>query len=254
VAGTSYIFVQVAFLCGPSIKYSDELRQEMNFLKTELSNGLLSFRELQRDLSDVLQRVHTEADTSHEVLINLDDTPRNVVDHATDTTETVQMDYALATLGGSIVSTRDSKDYESSWFGPWKRPVERIIHPYVVPGNCWAFEGSGAVVIRLILRIRITGVSIEHVSRSLVPAGAISSAPKDFSVWALDNLHDEGHFLGNFTYDINGSPLQHFPIQQASANTFNLIELRIHGNHGNPHYTCLYRFRVHGSTEHPARA
>jgi hypothetical protein len=29
----------------------------------------------------------------------------------------------------------------------------------------------------------------------------------------LNSLDDEGHHLGNFSYDINGSPLQYFTIQ-----------------------------------------
>ena len=27
---------------------------------------------------------------------------------------------------------------------------------------------------------------------------------------------------------------------------FRFVELRVHSNYGNPSYTCLYRFRVHG--------
>ena len=39
---------------------------------------------------------------------------------------------------------------------------------------------------------------------------------------------------------------------QTSANeeidkmTFDLVELKIQSNYGNPIYTCIYRFRVHG--------
>jgi hypothetical protein len=52
-----------------------------------------------------------------------------------------------------------------------------------MPGECWAFEGEGAVVIRLIGKVNITAVSIEHASRALLPTAIIKSAPKDFSVW-----------------------------------------------------------------------
>jgi SUN domain-containing protein 1/2 len=90
-------------------------------------------------------------------------------------------------------------------------------------------------------------VSIEHASRDLLLQEAIMSAPKDFSVWGLDSLKDKGHYFGKFSYDIDGGPLQYFTIQEASANSFHLIELKIHTNHGNPEYTCLYRFRVHGT-------
>ena len=32
---------------------------------------------------------------------------------------------------------------------------------------------------------------------------------------------------------------------------FPLVQLRIKGNWGNPHHTCLYRFRVHGTPQYP---
>jgi SUN domain-containing protein 1/2 len=255
--GITFAFLELAPYLGPTTEDShvkhDELRQEVHLLKTELSDWLLSLREeFQRNLSDVLQRVDTGIGTSREEPSNGDDTSRKTVEHAIDTTMRDQIDYALESLGGSIVSTRDTTNYEPSRFGSWTHPAQRIIQACVVPGDCWAFEGSGAVVIRLIRKVTITGVSIEHASRDLLPEGAIKSAPKDFSVFGLDTLHGEGYYLGNFTYDIDGSPLQYFPIQEESANPFHLIELRIQTNHGNPHYTCLYRFKIHGNIEHHA--
>jgi hypothetical protein len=53
----------------------------------------------------------------------------------------------------------------------------------MIPGECWAFEGPGAVVIQLIGKVNIKAVSIEHASQSAMPKGKINSAPKDFSVW-----------------------------------------------------------------------
>jgi hypothetical protein len=29
----------------------------------------------------------------------------------------------------------------------------------------------------------------------------------------LNNINDDGYYLGSFIYDINGSPVQHFKIQ-----------------------------------------
>jgi hypothetical protein len=52
-----------------------------------------------------------------------------------------------------------------------------------MPGECWAFEGEGAVVIQLIGKVNITAVSIEHPVHGLLQTDAIKSAPKDFSVW-----------------------------------------------------------------------
>jgi SUN domain-containing protein 1/2 len=228
------------------------LRQDLHFLKTELSNGLFRVKEeLLRDLAYRLKRL--DMGTSNEIFSNWDDTSKKILEdtiHFYDATKTGQLDFALESLGGSIVSTRNTKDYKlSSMLGTWERSAQHIIQACMMPGECWAFEGPGAVVIQLIGKVNITAVSIEHASRNLLPRDGMKSAPKDFSVWGLNSLDGEGHYFGKFSYDINGSPLQYFTIQEPSAKPFRLIELKIHTNHGNPKYTCLYRFRVHGSME-----
>ncbi len=81
------------------------------------------------------------------------------------------------------------------------------------------------------------------------PTGKIDSAPKEFEVYGY--LHSENDqeplFLGKYVYDQSGDPLQFFYIMHPPEEIFYFIELRILSNHGNPNYTCLYRFRVHGS-------
>jgi hypothetical protein len=52
-----------------------------------------------------------------------------------------------------------------------------------MPGECWAFEGEGNVVIQLPRKIKITGVSIEHASHALLPTEEVKSAPNNFSIW-----------------------------------------------------------------------
>ena len=42
-------------------------------------------------------------------------------------------------------------------------------------------------------------------------------------------------------------PLQVFQVQNVPDEAFKFIELDILSNHGNLNYTCLYRFRVHGT-------
>ncbi|PNF38782.1 hypothetical protein B7P43_G12819 [Cryptotermes secundus] len=234
----------------------DALRQEVDVLK-RLSKGIRILKEeLKENLPRLLEGMDTGVCSSSEILSNLNDASRKILKDPTefyDTTKTGQIDFALKSLGGSIASTRDTKDYNPSQLETLYHPAEQILQPCVMPGECWAFEGSGAVVIRLIGKVSIRAVSMEHVSRDTLAAGLRKSAPKDFSVWGLDSLHEEGHFLGNFTYDIDGSPLQYFPVQEALAKSFPLIELKIHTNHGNPVYTCLYRFRVHGTMDHYGR-
>jgi hypothetical protein len=88
----------------------------------------------------------------------------------------------LESLGGSIVSTRNTKTHESSLFGTWEHSAQHIIQACVIPCECWAFEGSSAVMIQLIGKVNITTVSVEHASRTLLPTPAMKSAPKDLSV------------------------------------------------------------------------
>lgn len=53
----------------------------------------------------------------------------------------------------------------------------------------------------------------------------------------------------SFSAEENSPSLQFFPVQNDKIDQpYQIIELRIESNHGNPKYTCLYRFRVHGNT------
>lgn len=57
------------------------------------------------------------------------------------------------------------------------------IRPGVAPGECWAFQGKGNLVIRLAYSVNITGCSLEHIPSVLHPNGRASSAPKSFQLW-----------------------------------------------------------------------
>ncbi|CAG8464809.1 692_t:CDS:1 [Acaulospora morrowiae] len=56
-------------------------------------------------------------------------------------------------------------------------------------------------------------------------------------------------FLGAFTYDINGVPVQTFDVPSdilKHNKPIRAIIMKVKSNWGEPSYTCLYRFRVHG--------
>ncbi|MGH0137626.1 UNVERIFIED_CONTAM: hypothetical protein FKN15_016034 [Acipenser sinensis] len=171
--------------------------------------------------------------------------------------QTGLVDYALESGGGSILSTRCSETYETktalmSLFGIplwyFSQSPRVIIQPDVHPGNCWAFKGSqGYLVIRLSLSVYPTSFSLEHIPKSLSPTGSINSAPKDFTVYGLeDEYQEEGKLLGRYIYNEDGDSLQTFPIQEENDKAYQIIEMRVLSNWGHPEYTCLYRFRVHG--------
>uniref|UniRef100_A0A673BX63 SUN domain-containing protein 1-like n=1 Tax=Sphaeramia orbicularis TaxID=375764 RepID=A0A673BX63_9TELE len=167
------------------------------------------------------------------------------------------VDYALESGGGSILSTRCSETYETktalmSLFGLplwyFSQSPRVVIQPDVYPGNCWAFKGSqGYLVIRLSLRILPTSFCVEHIPKALSPTGNITSAPRNFTVYGLDDEYqEEGKLLGHYTYQEDGDSLQTFPVNEQNDKTFQIIEVRVLSNWGHPEYTCLYRFRVHG--------
>ncbi|KAG0715750.1 SUN domain-containing protein 1 [Chionoecetes opilio] len=175
-----------------------------------------------------------------------------------DADKTGMVDHALESAGGNIISTRCTESYQVQLaelsilgFAFFRYPTNNnpriIIQPERMPGQCWAFKGSqGYIVIKLAGFVLPTGFTIEHIPKSLSPSGEIDSAPREFEVWGLHSENDEGIHLGNYEYDQNGDPFQFFAVKKANVEYFPLIELKINSNHGNLHYTCLYRFRVHG--------
>uniref|UniRef100_A0A8C4ZIY5 SUN domain-containing protein n=1 Tax=Gadus morhua TaxID=8049 RepID=A0A8C4ZIY5_GADMO len=166
-------------------------------------------------------------------------------------------DYALESGGGSILSTRCSETYETrtallSLFGLplwyFSQSPRVVIQPDVQPGNCWAFRGStGYLVIRLSMKVQPTAFTLEHIPKALAPSGALRSAPRDFTVYGLDDEgQEEGQLLGSYSYEEDGEAMQTYHATEENEQAFQIIEVRILSNWGNEEYTCMYRLRVHG--------
>ncbi|KAJ7305891.1 hypothetical protein JRQ81_010257 [Phrynocephalus forsythii] len=171
--------------------------------------------------------------------------------------KTGMVDFALESGGGSILSTRCSETYETktaliSLFGIplwyFSQSPRVVIQPDMYPGNCWAFRGSqGYLVVRLSMMIYPTAFTLEHIPKTLSPTGNITSAPKDLSIYGLeDEYQEDGVLLGQYVYEQDGEPLQMFQVMGTTEKAFQIVELRIFSNWGHTEYTCLYRFRVHG--------
>ncbi|KAM4624539.1 SUN domain-containing protein 1 [Polymixia lowei] len=167
-------------------------------------------------------------------------------------------DYALESGGGSILSTRCSETYGTrtallSLFGLplwyFSQSPRVVIQPDVHPGNCWAFKGSnGYLVIRLSMKVIPTAFSLEHMPKALSPSGTLLSAPRDFTVYGLDDDSQEnGKLLGSYTYEQDGEALQTYPVSEENDSDYQIIEVRVLSNWGHQEYTCMYRFRVHGT-------
>ncbi|XP_050539558.1 uncharacterized protein LOC126904516 [Daktulosphaira vitifoliae] len=172
-----------------------------------------------------------------------------------DADKTGRADFALESAGAVVLGTRCTVTKSSTaaltmfgiplWYisnGP-----RLAIQPGVYPGQCWAFVGAkGFLVLKLSNTIFINGFTIEHLPKSLSEDGSIKSAPKDFSVWGLQNeLDSNGTLLGRNQFRVEGPSLQYFKALP-KKDPFSIVELRIESNHGHDEYTCLYRIRVHG--------
>lgn len=177
-----------------------------------------------------------------------------------DADRTGMVDYAMESMGGQVVTIRCTEPYHYGkavvsvlgiplWHS--SNSPRTVVTPTIAPGDCWAFQNfPGFLVVKLSNKIRVDAFSIEHISKLLLPDGRMDSAPKEFEVYGLKEENDRDPvLLGSYKYDENGEPLQFFLVQKDNQ-IFDMIEIRIVSNHGNPNYTCLYRFRVHGKLHH----
>ncbi|XP_065531915.1 SUN domain-containing protein 3-like isoform X2 [Lathamus discolor] len=164
-------------------------------------------------------------------------------------------DWALEAIGATIDEERTSKSYGGEDMMTWlfslltflpANPPETILQPSIIPGDCWPFQGSqGHVVIRLPARIWPTAFTVWHISEAVSPSGEVSSAPREFTVFGVDEA-TEGTLLGTFTYDVHKGIAQTFHVQKEPPRTFDYIKFQVQSNWGNPEYTCVYRVQVHG--------
>ncbi|KAH9640121.1 hypothetical protein HF086_016052 [Spodoptera exigua] len=100
-----------------------------------------------------------------------------------------------------------------------------------------------------------TGIDIESVKR--IVAGMLDVYDADKTGLGLHGEMDpDPHLFGDYQYDANGTAIQYFPVKYPKTTNiggveypvaYDIIELRVESNHGNPTYTCVYRFRVHGN-------
>ncbi|RKO88549.1 hypothetical protein BDK51DRAFT_50418, partial [Blyttiomyces helicus] len=112
-------------------------------------------------------------------------------------------DFALESGGGRIDMELTSPSATLARSDGWgtvlgykkiKGPPVNAIKPEVLPGNCWAMEGSnGTLGVVLASPIYPTAVTVQHVPPSLLPVEQLSSAPKRLEFWGVadtDRFHD----------------------------------------------------------------
>ncbi|XP_044759448.1 sun domain-containing protein 1-like isoform X1 [Coccinella septempunctata] len=254
------LFVAKTELENQISQLSEQLKS--NFESLLQSNSKFLMDQVRTKLNFEFNLKHTEGQVSQgSPSVNISEhTVRQIVRDTLkiyDADKTGLVDYAMEAMGAQVITTRCTESYHAgtavvSVFGLplWYLTASprTVITPGINPGKCWAFQNfPGLIVIKLMAPIRIEAFSYEHVSRLLVPDGKIDSAPRDIEFYGLEDENDKnGVKIGSYRYDYNGESLQFFPSQNSDS-VFQYVEIRIISNHGNPNYTCLYRFRVHGN-------
>ncbi|KAK1292130.1 hypothetical protein QJS10_CPB17g01625 [Acorus calamus] len=188
---------------------------------------------------------------------------KEIEKHAADGLGTV--DYALGP-GGALVVQHSKAYRKRSWIpsGPFRvhPDAQKMLEPsFGEPGQCFALNGSsGFVEIKLKMAIIPEAITLEHVAKSV--SYDSSTAPRDcrVSAWFGDptdkpSIRDVRKLsLLEFTYDLERTNAQTFNIDASNSGVVNMVRLDIASNHGNPDYTCIYRFRVHGHKPDPFTA
>jgi hypothetical protein len=162
-------------------------------------------------------------------------------------------DYALESMGTRVVTSGTARSYggksrglfaEFLHIGSRAKPPRVALLPDNSLGNCWAFQGNrGNLTIALGTAVIPSHISIDHIPASLRVNQ--SSAPKLFEVYGLNSPRDEPVLIGQYGYRLDGPAVQTFAAQYIVSRPVRFVRLTILSNHGNPDYTCLYRFRVH---------
>lgn len=100
-------------------------------------------------------------------------------------------------IGGQIISIRCTQKYDRKTravkflafmvYQENNNPRTVIQGNPIQPGVCWAFQGfPGYLLIKLRSSIHVTGFTIEHVPKLILPNGEMRSAPKKFNVWVSE--------------------------------------------------------------------
>eukprot|EP01097_Dermamoeba_algensis_P000307 TRINITY_DN1111_c0_g1_i4.p1 TRINITY_DN1111_c0_g1~~TRINITY_DN1111_c0_g1_i4.p1 ORF type:complete len:308 (-),score=103.71 TRINITY_DN1111_c0_g1_i4:158-1081(-) len=225
-------------------QYQAEIKK---IIQSEVASSILSIDEIKDKLAEDVKSTYSDS------LLHKDEISQ-MIEKAIDRFAADQValpDFALSVAGAEIIHSKTSTRYfGNSW---WKavlmpftvsHPPSTILEPEVVVGKCWAFPGDkGHVTIRLAQPIKVEAVTLDHIDHRI--AHQVQSAPKTFQVWGYKDLDDKRVLLGSFNFDVYSYARRTFPLEKTGI--FRFITLEVTSNFGHPDYTCIYRFRVHGS-------
>uniref|UniRef100_A0A8C9G4Y6 SUN domain-containing protein n=1 Tax=Pavo cristatus TaxID=9049 RepID=A0A8C9G4Y6_PAVCR len=155
---------------------------------------------------------------------------------------------ALKNAGVSIDLQRSSRSAwhcRVAWFLCAPDVLETFEQLDVSPGYCWPVKArQSEVVFNLPTEVQPTAVTVQHAVDTNL--WHISSAPRDFAVFGLDEEGENEALLGKLTYDVRKELTQTFELQTETPRAFRNIKLVVLNNWGNAGHTCIYRVQVHG--------
>lgn len=247
------------------------LEYQQHLLAEELTTLLHDENKQSLFKSDMLRRIergryllHLNAYSNMEKVINEFAELKTILDSKKYLDTIGRADYALESAGGKILSIGKTKlvtPCNKLWNFFTKTIFSTdtslatnsprfVIQPSIFPGECFAFEGRGEIIIKLVKLIFIDSVSIEHILPQMSPDRSITNAPYEFNVYGMQEPNDlQPTYFGKFFYRIiEAQPLQVFYFENfVGENSYPIIRFEIISNHGNANNTCVYRIRVHGS-------
>ncbi|KAB0804176.1 hypothetical protein PPYR_01146 [Photinus pyralis] len=241
VLGIAVVFISVLCRYLPSkealcVVVVDELLANC---QSKLQDEIAAIRNQMNDIS------------TNPLFLNLIDEKIQAAVHLYDTDKIGLIDYAMESSGARIISMPGTQAFNHAFnladmFSTVPTDASKILQPGTLPGQCFSFRGStGRIRISLACPVYVTAFTLEHVHKSL--AQNRTSAPKEFQVYGLDGEEaTDGFSFGVFKYNLEGNALQMFKVQNQSSVLYKHLELHVLSNYGNPTYTCIYRFRVHG--------
>ena len=183
---------------------------------------------------------------------------------------TGRQDFALASGGGRVVAHSQLSPFVARGDGPITAAVAFLrggVHPksdewllspsLEQPGDCIALHSStGYVDIRLRQSVMVDAVTLEHTNS--LNAYDMHSAPRDIEIlgWLSCNKNKCKNSkppksllsLGNYTYSVSHGSVQTYEVE--APQILDHVRLVVKNNQGHKKWTCLYRFRVHGTATH----
>lgn len=189
-------------------------------------------------------------------------------------------DHALYTAGGRVILGATGFDPKLSWTSvggggsggffptfltglfsshsstaPGSRNVPSIaLDPSLTPGFCWPFPGHRAnFSVSVACPVTPTAFTIDHIPAS--EAISPNSMPHKFNIWGW-RLNDtvSAHpvarhkLVTDAEYKQTGTTAQTFYLDKLTVAEYDAFTLEITSNYGDV-YTCLYRFRIHGTRD-----